>query len=718
MTETVEKARVPVTTAPQRRDWATGVRALVLGALLIIFVIAAQRTGQLGRLGWTAVTILAVVVASGAVFASSNAVVSLASRSWARYRTLIGGLLGAVGFSLLRGNRSVGALISEPEVLLLGDGEPLDISDNPDLIGILRDIADPELIERATGWLGLIEWPILGALLGAAAGAATGAFANRVVRIAGAAFVALVAGWLIADNLLYANRPDLSLVTLLVWLAIGLAVGAAVGALTHDLIPRMLMAGAIGTVVGAWLAPPLSTGSLWDTRLATMVPLLMLALRFAWPSARTTGELVEFNRRARAFVFLAPALGFLAINLVVPALRTIYTSVLDRESEEFVGLDNYQTLFAADDFIDLSNWTNIFTSQLFVVGLVLLVSGFLIGAFIHRTRNGVVGLERTAGSVGPILVGIFLLFFAAFSVIRGTFPNTLWWMFTVTIASTVMGLVISVLAERAGRLEAAAKSLIFMPMAISFVGASIIWRFQYQPRNISKDQSGVLNALWIELGKFSHSGWPRIVALIVLGALIAVTAAKIYEQVRNGGSFAGLGTALIVITYLFIELARRSLGGFAFAGDGSIIADTIAFREEVRPFNNVYLMFIMVWIQSGFAMVILSAAIKAVPEELLEAAQIDGASESQRFFRVVLPQILPTIGVVVTATVVAVVKVFDIVKVSTGGNFGTNVLANDFFTVAFQFFDRGRGSAIAVVILLTVAPILILNVRQMQREAV
>jgi alpha-glucoside transport system permease protein len=126
-------------------------------------------------------------------------------------------------------------------------------------------------------------------------------------------------------------------------------------------------------------------------------------------------------------------------------------------------------------------------------------------------------------------------------------------------------------------------------------------------------------------------------------------------------------------------------------------------------------MFILIWIQTGFAMVILSAAIKAVPEELLEAARLDGATESQQFFNVTLPQILPTVGVVLTTILVAVAKVFDIVRVSTGGNFGTDVLAHDFVTVSFQFLNRGVGSAIAVVILLIVAPVLIFNVYQMQK---
>lgn len=202
--------------------------------------------------------------------------------------------------------------------------------------------------------------------------------------------------------------------------------------------------------------------------------------------------------------------------------------------------------------------------------------------------------------------------------------------------------------------------------------------------------------------------------LVVLGAIIARLGWGIYGRIQRGDGFAGAGTALIIVGYIFVELLRRSLGGFVFQGD-EVVGDTVAFLEEVRPFNNVFLMFILIWIQTGFAMVILSAAIKAVPEEFLEAARIDGASESEQFFYVVIPQILPTLGVVLTTIMVGVAKVFDIVKVSTGGNFGTNVLANDFFNEAFSFFDRGVGSAIAVVILLTLAPILIFNVFQMQK---
>jgi alpha-glucoside transport system permease protein len=127
-------------------------------------------------------------------------------------------------------------------------------------------------------------------------------------------------------------------------------------------------------------------------------------------------------------------------------------------------------------------------------------------------------------------------------------------------------------------------------------------------------------------------------------------------------------------------------------------------------------MVVLVWIQTGFAMVILSAAIKAVPAELIEAAKVDGATESQIFWRVVLPQIATTIGVVVTAIVVLVMKVFDIVKVMTNGNFGTEVLANNMFREAFQVGDRGLGAALAMLIFISVVPIMFLNIRRMQRE--
>ena len=143
----------------------------------------------------------------------------------------------------------------------------------------------------------------------------------------------------------------------------------------------------------------------------------------------------------------------------------------------------------------------------------------------------------------------------------------------------------------------------------------------------------------------------------------------------------------------------------------------VLFVQE-PPYNNMWLMVILIWIQTGFAMVILSAAIKAVPTELTEAAKMDGASESQVFWRVTMPQIAPTIGVVVTTLIVTVMKVFDIVKVTTNGNFGSEVIANEMYTRAFGNSNIGLGSALAVVLFVSILPVMYVNIRRMRKNAV
>jgi alpha-glucoside transport system permease protein len=201
-----------------------------------------------------------------------------------------------------------------------------------------------------------------------------------------------------------------------------------------------------------------------------------------------------------------------------------------------------------------------------------------------------------------------------------------------------------VLADRM-KGEALAKSLIFLPMAISFVGASVIWRFVYAFQPMGVDQIGLLNAVWVGLG----------------------------------------GMPLAVL--------------------------------QNQPWNTFFLIMVLIWGQTGFAMVVLSASIKAVPDELIEAARVDGATESQVFWRVILPQIRTTILVVVTTLVILVMKVFDIVKVMTNGEFGTNVIANEMYDQAFIFSQAGRGSALAVVLFISVLPVMIYNVRRVRREA-
>jgi alpha-glucoside transport system permease protein len=158
------------------------------------------------------------------------------------------------------------------------------------------------------------------------------------------------------------------------------------------------------------------------------------------------------------------------------------------------------------------------------------------------------------------------------------------------------------------------------------------------------------------------------------------------------------------------------MGGSVAGPNGEPIAGTILFVQE-SPFNNLWLMVVLIWIQTGFAMVILSAAIKAVPADLIEAARVDGADERQVFFQVTLPTIVPTITVVMTAMIVLVMKVFDIVKVMTNGNFGTQVIANEMWQRAFTELNFGLGSALAVVLFIAVLPILYVNIRRMQKAA-
>ncbi|MCP3976928.1 MAG: sugar ABC transporter permease, partial [bacterium] len=259
-------------------------------------------------------------------------------------------------------------------------------------------------------------------------------------------------------------------------------------------------------------------------------------------------------------------------------------------------------------------------------------------------------------------------------------------------------------------------------MAISLVGASIIWRFMYLARDTSKSQTGVLNALWVGLGRLSTgSGIPTLIGSLLLWLIFLATLASIARAVvsRQYDSLPLRIIAAIVMGWLslrFVGIIGDGIGGFKRGSDGEIGPDTVFFVQN-QPFNNIWLMVILIWIQTGFAMVILSAAIKAVPTELLEAARVDGATESQVFWRVTIPQISTTIGVVVTTLIVLVMKVYDIVKVVTNGNFGSQVLANDMFQNAFLFSNTGKGAALAVILFVSVLPVMIINIRRMQREA-
>ncbi len=223
--------------------------------------------------------------------------------------------------------------------------------------------------------------------------------------------------------------------------------------------------------------------------------------------------------------------------------------------------------------------------------------------------------------------------------------NTVLWIIVTPIASTLLGLTLALLLDRMRR-ESIPKSLIFMPMAISFVGASIIWGLMYAYRDPSiTEPVGLLQAVVTKLGWSDPPNW------------------ILWE-----------------------------------------------------PWNNFLLMIIMIWIQTGFAMVVLSAAIKAIPMDVTEAAMLDGATGWKLFRRVTVPMIRGTLVVVLTTIAIGVLKVFDIVRTMTNGNYGTQVVANEMYAQSFVQFNAGRGSALAVVLFAAVIPLIVYNVSQLRKE--
>jgi alpha-glucoside transport system permease protein len=274
--------------------------------------------------------------------------------------------------------------------------------------------------------------------------------------------------------------------------------------------------------------------------------------------------------------FLGPACLMLAFGLIYPAFRTIRESFFDRTGDNYIGFDNYVTIFAQDEF------------QI---------------------------------------------------VLR----NTLVWVILVPLVSTFVGLVYAVLVDRT-RFEALAKGLIFLPMAISLVGASIIWKFVYEFR---PDQPGV-------------------------------------EQ---------------------IGLANQILVWLGFAPNQFIIT---------APWNTIWLLVVMIWIQTGFAMTILSAAIKAIPDDIVEAARLDGLTGVRMFRHITVPSIRPALVVVLVTVTMTTLKVFDIVRTMTGGQFQTSVVANEFYTQSFRQFNFGLGAALAVILFILVIPVVVYQVRQLR----
>jgi len=473
---------------------------------------------------------------------------------------------------------------------------------------------------------------------------------------------------------------------------------------------------ALGWILGAWGMADLGDGSAAWAIVAMAVPPALVGLRYGLADNPGIVKRGLIDQKSRAFIFLGPALLFIFATLVVPAIRTAYLSLLDRRSEEWVAFQNYIDTFQDETSLDLSGFSNFFGSALFWIGIVLLIIGGIIGSRSKQQTGRFT--ELGAPSSFPLLGAFLFLCFALFTALRGTLINNLWWVVVVVIFSTGLGLAIAVLADGA-RFERVAKSVIFMPMAISLVGASIIWRFMYQPRDVSVDQTGVMNALWVGLGRLSTgSGIPTfvvgVIAILVLLVLLSFVARALTRQ--EWGRAAVPGVLAILVGWFTLRYWSRRRRRRGHPERRRHVHRRHGVFIQSPPWNNFWLMVVFVWIQTGFAMVILSAAIKAVPDELIEAARVDGATPSQIFWRVTLPQISTTIAVIVTTLIVGVMKVFDIVKVMTNGQFDTQVLANDMFNTSFNNLDTGRGAALAMLIFLSVLPVMIYNIRNMQKE--
>jgi alpha-glucoside transport system permease protein len=228
-----------------------------------------------------------------------------------------------------------------------------------------------------------------------------------------------------------------------------------------------------------------------------------------------------------------------------------------------------------------------------------------------------------------------------------TLFNTLLWIVVAPLAAVLLGLAVAVLVDRLrSNAEKTAKTIIFLPMAISAVGAATVWRFIYASNPPSQDQIGLQNAIITKLG-FDPVPW---------------------------------------------------------------------LEKSTLHINSFLLMVMFLWSQVGFSMVLLSAAIKGVPTDTLEAARIDGANERQVFWRVVVPQIMATVLTVYVTVAIGVMKLFDIVYVMTNGNFNTNVLATEFFNQLFTNFNNGYAAAIVVMLMIAVIPIMVYQVRQFRAQ--
>jgi alpha-glucoside transport system permease protein len=376
--------------------------------------------------------------------------------------------------------------------------------------------------------------------------------------------------------------------------------------------------------------------------------------KFIFPArGPNAGRNINRANMIRPWLFLAPALIALGTYLAYPVFETLRLSLTDRSAGgAFVGLDNYRQMVAEPKF-----WEAL--------------------------------------------------------------KNNMLWLIIVPAFSTAFGLLAAQLSDRIGWGNIA-KSLIFMPMAISFVGAAVIFKLVYDTRPEDQNQIGVLNAIWM-----SFEDGPiatlvlKILPLLLLAVFIIGLGYAAYLLIRSltamkTGLFltalrGGLAVLCVWLVWSMASAFFRLMGAELPYGEPQTWL-TIPF------WNSILLMIVLIWIQTGFAMVILSAALRGIPEETVEAAIIDGANPFQVFFKIKVPQIMGTIVVVWTTITIVVLKVFDIVFAMTNGQWETQVLANYMYDKLFRANDWGVGSAGAMIIMLLVTPILVWNVYNARKE--
>ncbi|MFH0751788.1 MAG: sugar ABC transporter permease, partial [Chloroflexota bacterium] len=277
--------------------------------------------------------------------------------------------------------------------------------------------------------------------------------------------------------------------------------------------------------------------------------------------------------------------------------------------------------------------------------LWLLPAFAFLGVFLVYPTIGTV-IRSLQNAAGTTFVGLdnYVWFFNTDSTL-GALKNNVIWLVVLTALAVGLGLVIATLVDRV-RYETAAKTVIFVPLAISMVAAGVIWKFMYDYQTPGTPQLGTLNA--------------------------------------------ALGSAGIA-PVPWLQVSEFSI-------------------------NTILLVIVMTWMWTGFCMVIISAALKGINPELLEAARVDGATELQVFRRITLPLLAPTLAVVSTTMVITALKAFDIVYVMTNGNLDTEVIANRMVKEMFQYGNNGRASAIAVILLLAIIPILAVNIRRFRAQ--